>query len=229
MAKLRLAILGSGPGTTAQAVLDACADPDYPAEVILIGTDRDCGLEELGDMSRVRHHRFDSSTFGQDELLRRLAHDGIDLGLLLGCKTILSAEFLGACPVRLCNLHPSLLSFGKGLYGEAVWQLTRRPCRSGLRMTPLSGMLIGVSSGRWSCGRCGHTRLSEMAARLRPLRRGPWKALSPTSRRQLWPPEGRDHVERPSCGADARYARLTWPAISVNLAVTQTGSAGGKR
>ena len=40
-ARTRLVVLVSGSGTNLQALLDACADPAYPAEVVAVGADRD--------------------------------------------------------------------------------------------------------------------------------------------------------------------------------------------
>ena len=43
---MRLVILLSGSGTTAQALLDAVADGRIPAEIVAVGADKDCaGLE----------------------------------------------------------------------------------------------------------------------------------------------------------------------------------------
>ena len=36
MAKLRIAVLISGSGTNLQALIDACNQPDYPAEIALV-------------------------------------------------------------------------------------------------------------------------------------------------------------------------------------------------
>src|SRR3954470_4545566 len=48
----RLAVLVSGGGSTLQALLDACADPAYGADVVVVGADRD-GIEGLGRAERA--------------------------------------------------------------------------------------------------------------------------------------------------------------------------------
>ena len=47
----RLVVLVSGSGTNLQALLDACADPSYGAEVVAVGADRD-GIEGLARAER---------------------------------------------------------------------------------------------------------------------------------------------------------------------------------
>ncbi len=45
-------MLVSGSGTNLQALLDACADPAYGAEVVAVGADRD-GIEGLARAERA--------------------------------------------------------------------------------------------------------------------------------------------------------------------------------
>ena len=48
----RLVVLVSGAGTNLQALLDACADPAYGAEVVAVGADRG-GIEGLARAERA--------------------------------------------------------------------------------------------------------------------------------------------------------------------------------
>jgi phosphoribosylglycinamide formyltransferase 1 len=48
----RLVVLVSGAGTNLQALLDACTDPSYGAQVVAVGADRD-GIEGLGRAERA--------------------------------------------------------------------------------------------------------------------------------------------------------------------------------
>src|SRR5581483_11886525 len=48
----RLVVLVSGTGTNLQALLDACADPSYGAQVVAVGADRD-GIEALDRAERA--------------------------------------------------------------------------------------------------------------------------------------------------------------------------------
>src|SRR3954469_9562070 len=48
----RLAVLVSGGGTNLQALLDACADPAYGAQVVAVGADRD-GIDALARAERA--------------------------------------------------------------------------------------------------------------------------------------------------------------------------------
>ena len=49
---MRLVVLVSGSGTNLQALLDACADPGYGAEVVAVGADRG-DIEGLARASRA--------------------------------------------------------------------------------------------------------------------------------------------------------------------------------
>jgi phosphoribosylglycinamide formyltransferase-1 len=59
---------------------------------------------------------------GEDEISALLAENEIDLIILAGYMSILSAEFTARYPRRIINVHPSLIpSFcGKGYYGLRV-------------------------------------------------------------------------------------------------------------
>ena len=48
----RVVVLVSGSGTLLQALLDAAAEPGYPAEVVAVGADRD-GIEGLARAQRA--------------------------------------------------------------------------------------------------------------------------------------------------------------------------------
>ena len=48
--RARLVVLVSGAGTNLQALLDACADPGYGAQVVAVGADRS-GVPEIGRAS----------------------------------------------------------------------------------------------------------------------------------------------------------------------------------
>jgi len=58
----------------------------------------------------------------EQKLLQILEQHGIDLIVLAGFMSILSADFTDAYPKRILNVHPSLIpSFcGKGFYGLRV-------------------------------------------------------------------------------------------------------------
>lgn len=121
---IRIAVLASGSGTNLQALLDADL---VPGKVVLVASDKP-DAPALGCSRRkgIPSIGFDRKALGrkalEQELVGLLADYAIDLIVLSGFLTILSAQFVNAYRNRIINIHPSLLpSFGgKGYYGERV-------------------------------------------------------------------------------------------------------------
>ena len=110
----RLVVFVSGSGTNLQALLDACRDPDYGAEVVAVGADRD-GIAALDRAAaagvptfvhRVKDypHRADWDRAVRDAAA---AHEP-DLVISAGFMKLFGAEFLAAFPQRVINTHPAL-------------------------------------------------------------------------------------------------------------------------
>lgn len=121
MARLKLAVLISGRGSNLQALIDACRDAAYPAEIVLvISNEADAlGLERAkaaGIPTRVVPHRDfpDRPTF---ETALTAAIETSDAGLvcLAGFMRILTDSFANRWRDKLVNIHPSLLPAFKGL------------------------------------------------------------------------------------------------------------------
>ena len=127
--KVKIAVLVSGGGTNLQALIDAQAkgvikngelalvvsnNPEAyaltRAELAgipgVIVTKKECGSQEAFE----------------ERLKQILTEYGIELIVLAGFMTILTANFTNAYPERIINVHPSLIpSFcGKGFYGLKV-------------------------------------------------------------------------------------------------------------
>ena len=121
MAKARVAVLISGSGTNLQALLDAARDPAYPAQIVLVISNRPgaFGLtraEKAGVKTLTLDHKsfatraaFDAAL---DDALR--AHD-IDLVCLAGFMRLLTRGFVDKWPNKLINVHPALLPAFPGL------------------------------------------------------------------------------------------------------------------
>jgi phosphoribosylglycinamide formyltransferase-1 len=124
-ARKRIAVLISGRGTNLQSLLDACADPGFPAEIaVVVSNKADAyGLvraKKAGVPSLVIDHR----TFGKGDagraafdatLSEALSKAGVDFVCLAGFMRLLSDEFVHRWSGRLLNIHPSLLPAFKGL------------------------------------------------------------------------------------------------------------------
>lgn len=121
MARLKCAVLISGRGSNLQALLDACAEPVFPAEIVAVVSNRaDArGLERAraaGIATQVIDHRefenreaFDAAL---DDALRGM---GAEFLCLAGFMRLLGAAFVAAWSDRILNIHPSLLPAFKGL------------------------------------------------------------------------------------------------------------------
>ena len=112
---MRLVVLVSGTGTNLQALLDACADPAYGAEVVAVGADRD-GIEGLARAERagvptfvckLRDH--DSRADWDRALADAVSGHRPDLVGLAGFMKLVGPAFLGLFGGRTINTHPALL------------------------------------------------------------------------------------------------------------------------
>jgi phosphoribosylglycinamide formyltransferase-1 len=123
---LRVGVLVSGAGTNLQALLDACAEPGFPARIVLVG----CNRAQAGAIARAESagvpvcltdravipRRADR----QQQLLEALQAVEIGLVVLAGFDEILIPEFVAAYSGRIVNTHPSLLpAFGGTMHAVA--------------------------------------------------------------------------------------------------------------
>lgn len=135
MARLRTAVLISGRGTNMQALLDACAAPDAPAEIVLVVSNVPgaAGLERAaatGVPAEVVNHRdFAGREPFERALDERLERAGVGLVCLAGFMRLLTPWFVERWRDRLVNIHPSLLPAYPGLETHA------RALADGVRFT----------------------------------------------------------------------------------------------
>ena len=120
--KKPVAVLISGGGSNLQALIDACANPDFPAKIVLVISNKAdaYGLtraQNAGIPTRVLSHKdfasreaFDA---GMDALLREA---GAELVCLAGFMRLLSSTFVKGWHDKLVNIHPSLLPSFKGVH-----------------------------------------------------------------------------------------------------------------
>jgi phosphoribosylglycinamide formyltransferase-1 len=125
MAKKRLGVLISGSGSNLQALIDACAAPDFPAEIALVISNKAdaFGLERAqnaGITTKVLNHRDYADRVAFDRALTASLQDaGVDLVCLAGFLRLVTPEFVETWHNRLINIHPSLLPSFKGLHAPA--------------------------------------------------------------------------------------------------------------
>jgi phosphoribosylglycinamide formyltransferase 1 len=118
---MRLGVMISGRGSNLQALIDACADPAYPAEIALVVSNRGDapGLARAaaaGIAAIVIPDR-DRSSFAA-EADARLRERKVDLVCLAGFMRLLDIGFVDAWRDRMINIHPSLLPVFPGLHAQ---------------------------------------------------------------------------------------------------------------
>jgi len=122
MKRLKLAILISGRGSNMEALLKAAAAPDYPAEPVLVLSNRPdaLGLETALEAG-VPALAIDHKAYGKDrEAFERaidaaLTEAGTEIIALAGFMRVLTPWFVEKWQGRMINIHPSLLPKYKGL------------------------------------------------------------------------------------------------------------------
>ncbi len=131
LTKARIAVLVSGGGTNLQALIDAQQRGELQSgEIVLVISNKPGAYalqraEKAGIPALTITRKDCGSTEAfEAALLAALEENHIDLIILAGFMSILSADFTRRCPDRILNVHPSLIpSFcGKGMYGLRVHQ-----------------------------------------------------------------------------------------------------------
>lgn len=119
--KLALAVLISGRGSNLQSIIDACAAPDFPAQIDIVisnvpGAHGLKRAEDAGIPTMTINHKEYASRVAFDMALADVLDDyNPDLICLAGFMRILTPEFVGRFPHKIINIHPSLLPKYKGV------------------------------------------------------------------------------------------------------------------
>ncbi|MBR9972205.1 phosphoribosylglycinamide formyltransferase [Magnetospirillum sulfuroxidans] len=125
MAKKRVGVLVSGRGSNLQALLDACADPAFPAEIVLVVSNvaNAYALERAATAGvpsvTLSHKSFASREDFDAAMDAHLRQAGVEIVCLAGFMRLLSAGFVQSWDQRMINIHPSLLPSFKGLHTHA--------------------------------------------------------------------------------------------------------------
>ena len=127
--KARIAVLVSGGGTNLQALIDAQNGGKLKhGEIVLVVSNKmDAYALTRASKAGIPNLTISKKELGSQEafeetLLRVLAENEIDLIILAGFMSILTANFTKRYTDRIINVHPALIpSFcGKGYYGLKV-------------------------------------------------------------------------------------------------------------
>jgi phosphoribosylglycinamide formyltransferase-1 len=121
VARLRVAALISGRGSNLQALIDACRQPDFPAEIVLVVSNVPdaAGLERAARVGiptkTIDHRAFQGREPFEDALDAALSDARVELVCLAGFMRILTTPFVQRWQGKLINIHPSLLPKYPGL------------------------------------------------------------------------------------------------------------------
>ena len=147
--RLAVGVLASGRGSNLQALLDACAAPDFPARVVVVISDREhapaleraraAGVEAVW----VNPKDFTSRESFDLTLVRELEKRQVGLVCHAGFMRILSPAYVHAFAGRALNIHPSLLPAFGGLHPH------RQALEHGVRVSGATVHFLedGVDSG----------------------------------------------------------------------------------
>jgi phosphoribosylglycinamide formyltransferase-1 len=120
-ARLKVGVLISGRGSNLQALIEAAADPAYPAEIVLVISNR----PEAPGLVRAAGAGIANLSLAQPsreifaaEADAALRQKGVELVALAGFMRILDTGFVEAWRDRLVNIHPSLLPAFPGLHPQ---------------------------------------------------------------------------------------------------------------
>jgi phosphoribosylglycinamide formyltransferase-1 len=145
----RLVVLVSGEGTNLQALIDACRDADYGAQVVAVGADRGtvnalARAERAGIPSFVvRLADYPSREDWDAALTGACARYAPDLIVLAGFMKLVGKAFLDSYGGRCVNTHPALLPSFPGTHG------VRDALAHGVKVTGCTVLIVdeGVDAG----------------------------------------------------------------------------------
>jgi phosphoribosylglycinamide formyltransferase-1 len=123
MVRKRVAVLISGRGSNMAALIAAAQDPDYPAEITVVLSNR----PGAGGLARAAAEGIatavvDHTGFGKDRAAFEAAVQvhldahGVDLVCLAGFMPLLTPAFVSRWSGGMLNIHPALLPSFRGLH-----------------------------------------------------------------------------------------------------------------
>jgi phosphoribosylglycinamide formyltransferase-1 len=119
--KIKVGILISGNGTNLQAIIDASQKDDFPAEIAIVISNNPSayGLKRAVSanipVKLIDHKLFDKREDFDAAVNIELKKADCELVCLAGFMRILSEQFVNNWPMKIINIHPSLLPSFKGV------------------------------------------------------------------------------------------------------------------
>lgn len=118
---LNIGVLVSGSGSNLQAIIDAVEAGSLKCAIRVVISNRPGAFA----VERAKKHSIPVEIITRDEfpereaydaeMARRLKKHGVDLVVMAGFMRLITDKMLGAFPMRIINIHPSLLPAFPGL------------------------------------------------------------------------------------------------------------------
>lgn len=119
---MKVAVLISGRGSNLQALIDACESDDFPAEIVLVLSNK----KDVQGLQRAKNANIPTMSLNPKDYEDRASFDsamsdlvtqsGAEFICLAGYMRLLSDDFVRTWRDKLINIHPSLLPSFKGLH-----------------------------------------------------------------------------------------------------------------
>ena len=140
-----MGVLASGRGSNLQALIDAGRNADFPAEVVLVLSDKKNAYAlERASMAGIRSLYLAPM---EDGFFLKMGDEiescGVDLICCAGFMRILPPDFVSRFSGRIINIHPSLLPSFPGLHAQ------KKALDAGVRVTGCTVHFVdeGVDTG----------------------------------------------------------------------------------
>jgi phosphoribosylglycinamide formyltransferase (EC 2.1.2.2) len=121
---MRVGVLVSGRGSNLQALINAYSEGKIKGEIALVISDNPqayaierCKRHGI-ECAVVERREFKSKLEFERRMVELLKEKGVELVVLAGFMRVLSGEFLKAFPMRVINIHPSLIPAFQGLHAQ---------------------------------------------------------------------------------------------------------------
>lgn len=118
----RVAVFISGGGSNMLSLADACAAPDFPAEIVAVISDKaSAGGLAKAEARGIKTFAFERKSFASKQdheaaILAALDEIRPDILCLAGFMRLLSGDFISRYEGRILNIHPALLPLFAGLH-----------------------------------------------------------------------------------------------------------------
>lgn len=120
----KIGVLVSGSGSNLQSIMDAIKSGSIAGEIVLVVSNN----EEAYGLTRaaqsgiptkvIKHDDYSQRQDFDQELLRVLQDNSVELVVLAGFMRVLGASFLAAFPNQVINIHPAILPSFPGTHGQ---------------------------------------------------------------------------------------------------------------